>query len=67
MDQIFLRLEMSDTQNAFIQVLSKYLNNNKDEVMSDDNLNERINSCTEDLIKLLISKCSDQVKDKLPN
>jgi hypothetical protein len=57
---------LSDTQNDFIQVLSNYLNNNKDEGISDEILNERINGCTEELIKLLLSKCSDQVKDNLP-
>jgi hypothetical protein len=57
---------MSDNQNAFIEVLSKYLNDIKDESVSDYILNERINGCTEELIKLLLSKCSDQVKDNLP-
>ena len=53
---------MSDTQNAFIKVLSKYLNDIKDELISDEILNERINDCAEDVIKLLISK-SDKVRD----
>jgi hypothetical protein len=57
---------MSDNQNAFIEVLSKYLNDIKDEGVSDEILNERINGCTEELIKLLLSKYSDQVKDNLP-
>jgi hypothetical protein len=57
---------MSDTQSAFIQVLTKYLNKNKDKGISDEILNEIINGCAEDLLKLLIRNCSDQVKDKLP-
>ena len=51
-DQFQQRLELSDAQNAFNQVLSKYLNNNKDEAVSDELLNERINSCTGDLIDI---------------
>jgi hypothetical protein len=56
---------VSVTQNAFIEVLSKYLNDIKDEGIYDEILNERINGCTKDLIMLLLSKCSDKVKDNL--
>ena len=65
-EQIEQRLEMSDTQNVFIQILYKYLNDIKEEGIADEILNERIIGCADDLIKLIISKCSDQVKDKLP-
>ena len=60
---------MSDTQNSysFIKVLSKYLDETKAATISDEILDQRIKACTEELFKLLISKCTQQVKDKFPD
>jgi hypothetical protein len=46
-------------------VLTKYLNEIKDEYFSDEILNKKIDGCVYELIKLSIRKCNDQVKDKL--
>ena len=53
-------------QKSFINVLKKYYNAVKDDPVTVEILNERINGCAEEVVQLLISKCKLQIKDKFP-